>query len=107
MARAECLLYDGEVLPVEVLAGWGVVNLLATDQQALRDKTQNRADKLANKSALVLRGRKRMMGDTENVSREQGLADEMDSLRKLCGSKDMEEGFSAFLAKRKPVFEGK
>lgn len=107
MARAKYLLYTGELLPAAQWVQWSVVNLLAADRQTLKDITQNLADKLANKSPLVLREMKRIMEETENVSREQGLADEINTLRELCDSRDMAEGFSAFLEKRQALFEGR
>lgn len=107
MARAKYLLYTGELLKAKTLLDWGVLNSLAADRQALKELSQALADKLSAKSPLVLREMKRILEDSDNLSRDQGLADEGATLRKLCGSHDMEEGFTAFLEKRSPIFEGR
>ncbi len=106
MARAKYLLYTGELLPAKTLVEWGAFTLSVADSDALATTTATLAGKLQAKSPLVLKELKRIVDDTDNAGRDRGLQDEMATLRALCHSEDMEEGFSAFLERRQPVFKG-
>lgn len=106
MARAKYLLYTGELLPAKTLTEWGAFTLSVGDPEALAIITAELASKLQAKSPLVLKELKRIVDDTYNVGGDLGLQDEMNTLRALCRSEDMEEGFSAFLERRQPVFKG-
>ncbi len=106
MARAKYLLYTGDLLPAKTFLEWGIFNKVVEEVELIQDVTQSLADKLNCKSPLVMKELKRVAENVENSFRDSGLQDEMNTLRNLCDSHDMAEGFSAFLEKRSPSYRG-
>lgn len=105
--RAKRLLYSGELLAAPVWYDWGLVTTLATGNRQLREKTEALALDLATKNPLILREMKRVANLTESQSAEECLREEMRTLKALCASSDLREGFAAFKEKRQPRFTGK
>jgi enoyl-CoA hydratase/carnithine racemase len=70
------------------------------------EKAQQFAEKLAEKSPLVLRKMKEIANQAAEKTRDDTLRHEMLELRVHLHSHDMHEGLLAFSEKRKPVFKG-
>ena len=82
-------------------------NLLAKERADAIAKAQALADKLAEKSPLVLRKMKEVANQSMDQSQEASLRHELLMLRDHLRSYDIQEGLAAFGEKRKPEFKGK
>ena len=106
MGRARWIMITGDMFDAETAEGWGLVEQLAEPGQALADATALARRLAATTAPLSNLYTKRML------SRMPGtLADilkaEADSQGTLYTSRDHAKGREAFLAKRKPSFEGR
>lgn len=104
--RAMQMLLTGEPIDARTAADWGLVNeVVAADR--LAERTHELATQIATASPLVLATGKRAF--YENL--EPGLPDAYDHAGGImaanAGTEDAQEGFSAFLEKRPPVWTGR
>lgn len=106
MGRARHIMITGDMIDAETAERWGLVETLSEPGQALADATAL-AQRLATTTAplsnlYTKRLLSRMPGNLADV-----LKAEADSQGTLYTSRDHAEGRTAFLAKRRPVFEGR
>ena len=106
MGRARHIMLTGDMIDAETAERWGLVETLAEPGQALADATALARRLAATTAPLSNLYTKRLL------SRMPGtlaaiLKAEADSQGTLYTSRDHAEGREAFLAKRKPSFEGR
>lgn len=86
-------------------AGFGLVNAVFDDQEALLDHALGMARTVASKSPLAVRGTKAIL----NHARDHGVAEGLDYVATwnaaMLQSTDLREAMTAFMQKREPVFE--
>ncbi len=105
-AKAAEIVFTGRTLGAEESLELGLVNQVVEDA-ALLDAARSLASEIADNAPLAVQAAKRMMraglseGFDENVERVYL------QVLPLLKSRDFREGFSAFLEKRKPEFEGR
>jgi enoyl-CoA hydratase/carnithine racemase len=75
-------------------------------REALRDEVNALASKIIACGPLSIRGCKRAVDEGLDFSLEEALKFELELYDEVANSRDAEEGLSAFLEKRKPVFKG-
>ena len=73
----------------------------------LEAKTLEIANRIAEKSPVALRMAKEAVKLASRSNLDEGLRREVDLFALCFSSEDKDEGVSAFLEKRKPVFKGK
>lgn len=102
--RAIRFLYEGALVSAEEAAAMGLVDMVYPRTQ-LRDEVQRYASVLAAKPAKCLAAIRRTVTLGGALSFDEGLKLEFDAEVELAGTRDFEEGISAFLQKRPPKWE--
>ena len=73
----------------------------------LESKTMELANKIAEKAPIALQLAKEAVKFASRSNLDEGLRREVDLFALCFSTEDKQEGVSAFLEKRKPVFKGK
>jgi enoyl-CoA hydratase/carnithine racemase len=85
----------------------GLVQQLFTDKEEMLSEAKNMADKLAQKSPLILSKCKDVIQKGEFLDIDAGLGVERDAFRDVFETTDTTEGLNAFLEKRTAQFQGR
>jgi enoyl-CoA hydratase/carnithine racemase len=101
--RAKHLLFTGDFISATEMKAYGLVNEVVPGDN-LETAVQELADKLSEKSPMVLRRMKEVANQSLDQSRDSALRHELVHLRQHMRSHDMQEGLQAFSEKRKPQF---
>ncbi|MDT4966380.1 MAG: enoyl-CoA hydratase [Acidobacteriota bacterium] len=100
------MILTGEIIDAQTAYSIGLVNRVvpAADLEA---KTMEIANRIAEKSPIALRLAKEAVKLASRSNLDEGLRREVDLFALCFSSEDKNEGVSAFLEKRKPVFKGR
>ncbi len=104
-ARAKELVFTGKMIPAQEALDIGIVNRLFP-LESLMDETIKTAKGIAQKGKSSLRAAKEAINAGLEVDIITGLKFERDAFAICMASSDAKEGTTAFLEKRKPVFNG-
>jgi enoyl-CoA hydratase len=104
--RAAEYILTGDMITAEEALRIGLINKI-TNQAQLLEEAVNLADKISSKGQIAVRAALRSVVSINNITQKEGLVLEAQLFGSCCGTKDFEEGTSAFLEKRKPVFINK
>ena len=104
--RAAEYILTGDMITAEEALRIGLINKI-TNQAQLLEEAVNLADKISSKGQIAVRAALRSVVSINNITQKEGLELEAQLFGSCCGTKDFEEGTSAFLEKRKPVFINK
>lgn len=105
VSRAKYLLFTGEFISAEEMKDYGLVQEVV-EAEELEARVQEIADKLSEKSPLVLRKMKELVADGLEQPLDIALKQELLALKVHTRSYDLSEGLAAFTEKRKPNFKG-
>lgn len=100
------MILTGEMIDAKTAFEIGLVNHVFAAEE-LEAKTMEMANKIAEKSPIALQLAKEAVKLASRSNLDEGLRREVDLFALCFSTKDKEEGVSAFLEKRKPVFTGK
>lgn len=106
ITRAKYLLFTGDFITAEKMLEFGLVNKVVEDDE-LEASVQELADKLSQKSPLVLSRMKKVADQSMDQDQASALRNELLTLRDHLRSHDANEGINAFTEKRPPKFLGK
>jgi enoyl-CoA hydratase len=104
--RTKYVMFTGAMLNAEEAYRFGLVEKVCS-KETLMDEVSAMARKIASCSPLSIRGCKRAVDEGIELPIGRALEFELELYDKVANSQDAEEGLSAFLEKRKPVFTGK
>ncbi|MFQ5907421.1 MAG: enoyl-CoA hydratase/isomerase family protein [Thermoplasmata archaeon] len=104
-ARALDMMITGKTLSPDEAEKIGLVNYVYPMDE-LWDKTMEYASRLANGPSRAVGLIKRSVTEGLEIPLKQGLALERELQNRLFATKDAHEGLTAWVEKRKPVFEG-
>lgn len=100
------LILTGDMIDARTAFDLGLVNYVYSANE-LEAKTMELAEKIAEKSPIALQMAKEAVKLASRSNLDEGLKREVDLFAICFSSEDKEEGVSAFLEKRKPVFKGR
>jgi len=106
LARAKEMIMLGDRISAEEAARIGLVNKVVPKAKLL-EETAAFAKRLADGPPVALRLAKETVGFGTQVPLDIGLKLEAEALGIALSTKDIMEGVSAFMSKRKPEFKGK
>lgn len=104
-ARAAEMIYLGEPVDAPTAERMGLVNRVVPHDR-LADETQILASKLAAAPGLPIVLAKQALFERQEPDLEAALEYEIAAQKECFASADAQEGFTAFLEKRAPVFRG-
>ena len=99
------LMLLGKQLEAEDALQFGLVGRLSEEGKIIDDALEL-GNALAKRPPLSVKAILKIISMSASVSPEQHLKVEREELAKLFGTKDMQEGMTAFFTKREPVFKG-
>ncbi|WP_203555906.1 enoyl-CoA hydratase-related protein [Bacillus sp. B15-48] len=102
---AKLMIYTGKLLSADEAYQLGIVQNVV-EREGLLTEAEAIARQIAKKPPLAVQSSKIAINKGLNATLEDSLNTEAELFAKLCGTKDKNEGVSAFLNKRKPVFSG-
>jgi enoyl-CoA hydratase/3-hydroxyacyl-CoA dehydrogenase len=106
LAKAKELILLGERIPAEEAARIGLVHKVVP-REKLQEETVALARKLADGPPVALKLAKEALNFGTQVPLDIGLKMEAEAFGIVLSTKDVMEGVSAFMSKRKPEFKGK
>jgi enoyl-CoA hydratase len=103
--RALRMILTAEVIPASQACAYGLINEVVAHEKLL-DAAIGLARTIAGKSPLAIAACLGSVTRGINVPIDEGLAIEADQFARMVGTRDIEEGISAWLERRAPQFIG-
>jgi enoyl-CoA hydratase len=104
--RAMEMILTGDMIDAQTAMNFGLVNHVYPAAE-LEAKTMELANKIAEKAPIALQLIKEAVKFASRSNLDEGLRREVDLFAICFSTEDKQEGVSAFLEKRKPVFKGR
>ena len=104
--RSMEMVLTGDMIDAQTAEKIGLVNHVYPAAE-LETKTMELADKIAEKAPIALQLSKEAVKFASRSNLDEGLRREVDLFAICFSTEDKQEGVSAFLEKRKPVFKGR
>lgn len=104
--RTKYVMFTGAMLSAEEAYRFGLVEKVCS-KETLMAEVGTIARKISSCGPLSIKGCKRAVDEGIELPLHKALEFELELYDEVASSRDAEEGLSAFLEKRKPVFTGK
>jgi enoyl-CoA hydratase len=101
------MMMTAEMIPAQEAYRVGLVNHVVPDHSSLIPKAQELFQKISKNAPIAIEMVISCVNATYDQAEEDGFATEANSFGICCRTEDFKEGVTAFLEKRKPVFQGK
>jgi enoyl-CoA hydratase len=105
-SQTKDIIFNVKFLPAEDALDLGMVDRIFPPE-SLMAETLKYAEGFQNRAAVSIAVVKMCINQGVELSLKEGLALEMKGLERLLSTADAREGVTAFLEKRKPIFQGK
>jgi len=106
LCKAKELMFTGDRIDAGRAVAIGLANMVVP-RETLMDETLKLANRIADKSPLVLKLMKRTLASGADMAMQAALDHERAMVSLVLDSEDAHEGCSAFLEKRNPNFKGR
>ena len=103
---AKEMVFTGKMIDAQTAYQRGLVNKVVPPEQ-LMDAAKEMAKELASKAPVALKLSKMLINHGLETDLDTALVLEREAFGVVASTEDLQEGVSAFLEKRKPVFKGK
>jgi enoyl-CoA hydratase/carnithine racemase len=107
VARVKHLIFTSRLLDAEQCLAAGLVSELHEDRTALMERARVLAGEIGSYAPLTLRVTKEMLLRLDTQGGDATRVDDADLIALCYASADFREGLEAFLAKRKPNWQGR
>lgn len=104
--RSMEIMLTGDMIDAQRAYSFGLVNHVYPAAE-LESRTMELANKIAEKAPIALQLAKEAVKFASRSNLDEGLRREIDLFALCFSTEDKQEGVSAFLEKRKPVFKGR
>ena len=104
--KAKELIFTGKMIDAKTAEQLGLVNMVVP-QDKFRETVRQFALELAQKAPVALKVAKALINKGAEISLDAAIALEREGFGVVASTEDLQEGVSAFIEKRKPVFNGK
>lgn len=105
-SKAKDMIYNSKLFDAEGALAAGIVDHIF-EPESLLGKSLEYANKLKDRAGISISVVKKCIDKGLDMSLKEGLALEMEGLERLLNTNDAKEGVTAFLEKRKPLFQSK
>jgi 2-(1,2-epoxy-1,2-dihydrophenyl)acetyl-CoA isomerase len=106
LRRAQELMLTNRVLTAEEALDWGVITRVC-DDDAVLSEAQALASKIASGPTLAYGAVKSMLVESLTTSFEAQMERESRYIAAMMGTRDAQHGIDSFIAKQKPIYEGR
>ncbi|MEM2419643.1 MAG: enoyl-CoA hydratase-related protein [Candidatus Bathyarchaeia archaeon] len=106
ITKAKELIFTGKMIDARTAEQLGLVNMVVS-QEKFREAVRQFALDLAQKAPIALKVAKVLINKGAEVSLDAAVALEREGFGVVASTEDLQEGVSAFIEKRKPVFKGR
>lgn len=105
LKRAKELIFSAETFSAQKAYEWGIVNKICEPEHLMRDVLLT-AHRISENAPIAVREAKKLLNISLESDMATGFKKEFENYQRTLTSKDREEGISAFIEKRKPIFMG-
>ena len=105
-AKAKELIFTGDIISAKEAENIGLVNRTVAPE-ALMEESRNLGTKILKMGPVAVRLAKTAINRGTDMSLEEGLAYEIETVSLAFSTEDKVEGMNAFVEKRKPDFKNK
>jgi len=106
ITKAKELVLTGKMIDAKTAEQLGIVNMVVPADK-FKETVRQFAAELASKAPVALKVAKALINKGSEISLDAALALEREGFGVVGSTEDLQEGVSAFMEKRKPVFKGK
>jgi enoyl-CoA hydratase len=104
--KAKELIFTGKIIDAKTAEQLGIVNMVISADK-FKEAVHQFALELASKAPVALKVAKALINKGSEISLDAAIALEREGFGVVASTEDLQEGVSAFIEKRKPMFKGK